>query len=222
MMQNVWDMDLGIDGVNVDAMFFMEEDYIVSPSIYETVLTGLDLSSDSSYFGIVLDVTNGGIERLPDTVEDGWVERQFRTGPMAFPRRTWEAFKSAKDVFCKYDDYNWDWSVMMAQFKGLMVDRVLAPSIPQVHHIGASGMHTDKKDNKSTRKHVLKDATADVILSPFHGKSIISGNDLPQHSKPYKNGGWGHPRDHEHCLKILGGKTEAESPLQYFFHSQGA
>ena len=105
MMRTVWDMDFGIEGVNIDDMLFMEEDYIVSQNIYDTVITGLDLSSDPEYFGITLDITNGGID--PMISEEGWVPCMFRTGPMAIPRRSWEAIRSQREIFCTFDEYNW-------------------------------------------------------------------------------------------------------------------
>lgn len=40
---------------------------------------------------------------------------------------------------------------------------------------------------------------------PFHGTKLIPDADVfPKErnaTKPY--GGWGHPADHEHCLKVL-------------------
>ena len=87
MMKTVWDMQF--DGKKVDAMFFLEEDYIVSPSIYSTIHTGLQLVADSSspnkYFGLILDATNANADKVDEKL-DGWIEKAFRTGPMVMQR----------------------------------------------------------------------------------------------------------------------------------------
>ena len=92
-----------------------------------------------------------------------------------------------------------DWSIVHLQVQGSVPCFVLAPSAPQVRHIGVVGMHGGA--NEEAKK---KAATADTP-SEFHGKSIVSR----QNTSPImarKNGGWAHPKDHQHCLEVLGSK----------------
>ena len=48
-----------------DAFFFLEEDYVVAPTIYKTILNGMNLIKFSEkqpqqgYFGFALDTTEG-------------------------------------------------------------------------------------------------------------------------------------------------------------------
>ena len=209
MMKHVFD-ELEFDSTKlmVDEMFFMEEDYVVSPTIYETVTQGLYLANKNpNYFGVVLDITDGGVHR--EREGNDWQEIAFRTGPMAIGRKTWQKVVNAKDEFCNRDEYNWDWSVVWLANKGLIPYKVLAPFIPQVQHIGLDGMHVNNEkattDAGRLDKARLQKAAANWhIPQPFHGSGIVHVGEArkPKPEKP--NGGFGHPQDHEHCLKILG------------------
>lgn len=80
---------------------------------------------------------------------------------------------------------------------------VLTPRRIQVAHIGLEGgLHEDSINRKKEeRMKRLRD------LKAFHAKPS-EFDILPfQHGKkPHNNGfgGWGHPADHIHCLKLFG------------------
>ena len=77
---------------------------------------------------------------------------------------------------------------------------VLVPSRPQVLHIGfEGGMH--EKDIKPAVRAAFEKSGG--IAPPFHGTEISGGrmSKVKPHKKGY--GGWGHPKDHEHCLQLL-------------------
>jgi len=201
MMDSVWRMSLRKSSVKY--IFFMEEDYIVSPTIYSTITTGLQLMERSdkpeNYFGLIMDVTNGSVDQSYPNL-DGWIERRFRTGPMVMQRRSWGKIIESRKEFCTFDDYNWDWSLVHLQSQKLIPDLVLAPSIPQVKHIGVVGMH-----GGATYKAVQK-ANIREVFNTFNGKDIVYHDSNIIYSRP--NGGWRHPMDQSHCLEILKMKLE--------------
>lgn len=176
-------------------------------SLRQTVTQGLYLASkNADYFGVVLDITNAGISG--ERGGEDWHEIAFHMSPMAIGRKSWQKIVDAREEFCKRDDYNWDWSLVWLQSKQALPYKVLAPSKAQVRHIGVDGMHIneDKPKDASQRRMQarMKNAAANwQIPQPWHGTGKVheGGAKLPKAGKP--NGGFGHPKDHEHCLKIL-------------------
>ena len=109
--------------------------------------------------------------------------------------------------FCTYDDYNWDWTMVYLQNKGLLPRALMMPSKVLVKHIGfKEGMHSE---HEAEEKYGGLDPPTSGRLSPpdTHFSSVrrFTGEAKPfmpvEHE--YGFGGWGHPKDHEHCLKIL-------------------
>ena len=83
---------------------------------------------------------------------------------------------------------------------GMIPYTVLVPSRPQVLHIGfEGGMH--EKDIKPAVRAAFERSRG--IAPEFRGNEM-SGS-LIVKMKPHKKGygGWGHPKDHEHCLQLL-------------------
>ena len=83
--------------------------------------------------------------------------------------------------------------------QGLIPFKALTPGILQVAHIGADGLHG--KDLNMAKRRAIEDMHD---LKPFHGTihdKARSSMRPRSHNRGY--GGWGHPADHEHCLKIL-------------------
>lgn len=171
-----WWMMQTVWDMGYDTMFFTEEDYEVAPTIYQTIQTGLGLC-DGDCFGVLLQPKH--------EVGDVWVEEAFQTGPMVLRRSSWEALWAAKKDFCEFDDYGWDWSVVHTMAVGKVPYKMVAPGKRQVRHIGAKGMHGRE--------------VVGAELSAFGGSQIRPG-DARRPSKHRGNGGWGHRKDHEHCL----------------------
>jgi len=56
---------------------------------------------------------------------------------MGFNRTLWTRFKACANKFCRYDDYNWDWSLMEVSNKCLNSPlKVVYPKAPRIFHIG--------------------------------------------------------------------------------------
>ena len=93
-----------------DGFLFTEEDYIIAPTIYETMQTGftyIDLEKkQDDYFGLTFDITDG-YSYKPYGMTGQWVEKRFVTGPMAIRRDMYEKIKINAHEFCEFDEYNW-------------------------------------------------------------------------------------------------------------------
>jgi hypothetical protein len=92
-----------------DGFLFLEEDYIVAPTVYETIESGLEYIDEhgkqKEYFGLTLDPTDGYATSLAQT--KGWAEKTFVTGPMVFRRDMYQKIKENAKEYCNFDDYNW-------------------------------------------------------------------------------------------------------------------
>ncbi|KAL3939557.1 MAG: hypothetical protein SGBAC_005744 [Bacillariaceae sp.] len=201
---------------NADGFLFMEEDYIVAPSIYETLQTGFGfLDQDSrrdEYFGLTLDITDNFANKIPNK-RNRWTTKRFVSGPMTIGRRMFDRLKLSSNKYCEFDDYNWDWSIVHLMGNGLLPYKTLVPNEPQVLHIGIDGGLHDHHENLE-----LEEAMTNG-LQPFHVKLSVDPSevgrfmDFPKaHDQGY--GGWGHPADHEHCKKLFHGHDP--KPKQYF------
>ena len=65
-----------------------------------------------------------------------WVSSKHNMG-MAFDRTTWKKLWACRDSFCKFDDYNWDWSLQHMSKQCFQTKlEVLLVKGPRVFHIG--------------------------------------------------------------------------------------
>jgi hypothetical protein len=99
---------------NADSFLFLEEDYIVAPTIYSSIESGMNLfhrpDLKGNYFGITLDPTegqSGGSENDVRSSIDGWTDKIFQTGPMILDRTMYGTIKKNAQEYCTFDDYNW-------------------------------------------------------------------------------------------------------------------
>jgi alpha-1,6-mannosyl-glycoprotein beta-1,2-N-acetylglucosaminyltransferase len=191
-----------------DGFLFLEEDYLVAPTIYETIQNGFQYidepgkNRENQYFGLTFDATEGYAFRVPHLAKQGWIEKKFVTGPMAIRREMYERIRKNAKHYCTWDDYNWDWSFVHLMSKSINVlpFRVLVPGVQQVAHIGIEGgLHEENNEKKAELMQRHKDLTS------FHRK--VGGlwtkyqNKRSIQDKGF--GGWGHPRDQEHCLDLF-------------------
>jgi hypothetical protein len=103
MMNQVFQME---ELKDAHGFFFMEEDYVVAPTVYETIQNGLEYIQDKpKYFGLTLDPTDGFSFKAPP--HRGWIEKRFVTGPMVLMRGMFEKIKVNAKAYCEFDEYNW-------------------------------------------------------------------------------------------------------------------
>jgi alpha-1,6-mannosyl-glycoprotein beta-1,2-N-acetylglucosaminyltransferase len=204
MIKTVFSMD--IFGQQFDAFALFEEDYVGSPTIYESVISGLTLLKKLShekddFFGIVLE----GRVFNNNYATEGWQVKNFSSGPVALSRRMYESLVVNARDFCTYDDYNWDWSIVHLMNKGLLPSRVLYPTIPQTMHVGIdNGIHS----GKAARWQLFAALNA-KFPGPFHGTKLVGETKQANQTVKAPFGGWGHTADHKHCLELLSGATVA-------------
>eukprot|EP00980_Cylindrotheca_fusiformis_P004845 scaffold1034_cov127-Cylindrotheca_fusiformis.AAC.26 len=208
MLNEVFNLD---ELSKFDGFLFMEEDYIVAPTIYETIQTGFSSIDENNqkeeFFGLTFDITDGFSYKSPPQ-EGDWSVKRFVTGPMAFRRDMYDRIKKNAAEFCLFDEYNWDWSIVHMMGKELMPYKTLVPNELQVAHIGLKGgLHERSIGNMEARR--IEDTNE---LQPFHGKIENGFGNLGAfmdtrkvHDAGY--GGWGHPSDHDHCLKLFEDKS---------------
>ncbi|KAL3914070.1 MAG: hypothetical protein SGILL_006248 [Bacillariaceae sp.] len=192
---------------DADGFIFLEEDYKVAPTVYETVENGFSYIDEGNhrdeYFGITLDPTEGYSYKLPNTRGGSWEEKRFVTGPMVIRRDMFGIIKAHANDYCTWDDYNWDWSIVRLMQLKVLPFHILVPGKLQAAHIGLEeGLHTDaiteqkRQMMKQHRNHLPE--FHEKVGVPFKGTL----NNRMRNQKPF--GGWGHPADHEHCLELFG------------------
>ena len=203
---------------SMDGFLFLEEDYIVAPTIYENIQRGFTYIDSKGrreeFFGLALDPTDGFAFSPP--ANPGWVERKFVTGPMAIRRDVFAKIRDHAKEFCEFDDYNWDWSLEHLMAKQYVPFKVLAPSSLQTAHIGLEGgMHKGAVTEQRRINRMNEILNKDGKLEPFH---LDIGVPHTQRITPPKNekgfGGWGHPADQDHCMKVFGAERTRFDALE--------
>jgi alpha-1,6-mannosyl-glycoprotein beta-1,2-N-acetylglucosaminyltransferase len=136
---------------------------------------------------------------------DTWYADVFRSGPMTMSRAVFDRFRQHAKQFCHFDDYNWDWSIVHLQGKGLLPHTMLFPSRSQVRHIGTSeGMHTEKKDGDvSDYFSDRRKENSEKLDQHFKGTRFYGSVKVDREKRGKAYGGWGHPDDQAHCMKLL-------------------
>ncbi|KAJ8926888.1 hypothetical protein NQ314_020739 [Rhamnusium bicolor] len=131
-----------------------------------------------------------------------WISSKHNMG-MAFNRSTWMQIVECAAYFCKYDDYNWDWSLQHISQNCLKQKlHAMVARGPRVFHIGECGVHHKKKNCESTSviskvQQVLKSAKRHL----YPDYLILTYTTILKKTKLRKgNGGWGDRRDHKLCM----------------------
>jgi alpha-1,6-mannosyl-glycoprotein beta-1,2-N-acetylglucosaminyltransferase len=135
-----------------------------------------------------------------------WYAEIFRSGPMTMSRVVFEKVRQHAKEFCHFDDYNWDWSVVHLQGLGLLPHTMLFPSRSQVRHIGTTeGMHIEKdEEDGGDRDYVPERRKKDLETLDTHFKGTKFYGHVHINREERKGyGGWGHPKDQAHCMKML-------------------
>jgi hypothetical protein len=111
LMKTVYELDLG--SVQAESFLFMEEDYVVAPTVYSAIQSGLNLFDSApqkppgGFFGLVLDTSDGFTKAFDPNARELWFPRRFVTGPMVLPRTIYEKLRDNAREYCTFDDYNW-------------------------------------------------------------------------------------------------------------------
>ena len=96
-----------------------EEDYELGPSVYSTLVQGLEfirqLDDKDAFWGVGLDTLEArakdhGAFDKPDP--DSYFAAHFQTSPMTMNRHIFQKLQARAADYCQFDDYNWDWSLV--------------------------------------------------------------------------------------------------------------
>ena len=195
-------------------VLFLEEDHYVAPDFYEVIQKAYLLKKTSGKCqerGCDI-LTLGNYKKVSNLQEVGsdvvqiqpWRSTENNMG-MAFDRKTWDKIHECYAMFCRYDDYNWDFTLMKLSIECL--DKpltVLLVKAPRVFHLGTCGLHhntqnCDVEETLRKVKSVIENSSK--VLYPQHlvieiAQPWIHGN------AGQPNGGWGDIRDHELCERF--------------------
>jgi len=125
-----------------------------------------------------------------------WYASQHNMG-FALTLKTWEKIRNCSQLFCTFDDYNWDWTLLQISVRCMNPRmKVIVAKAPRVFHIGDRGVHTNSNHNTIANARELVKANA----QNFFPATIVKSETLRGTYKPPKpNGGWSDLRDHELC-----------------------
>jgi len=132
---------------------------------------------------------SGNVKLTPDEIAVPW----------CMSTKEWQAIDPKK--FCEHDDYNWDQTIAW-MMKEHGPNEAVVPSESLSMHVGdCGGWDAGGRAVKCTSEQI---ANIRANVEQWLGKPVavntIKKKWLTAHSKP--NGGWGHPKDHEHCLEV--------------------
>jgi alpha-1,6-mannosyl-glycoprotein beta-1,2-N-acetylglucosaminyltransferase len=207
LLKTVFTMEFDDD--TIDHFLFLEEDYVVAPTTYGALIAGLNVAAEfdrnvtGGLFGVGLDPTEAGHFREPLHVAgDAWFAKGFRSGPMTMSRSVFRRLRLHAAHFCRFDDYNWDWSLVHLQNMDLLPRALLLPSRSLAKHIGIRGLHQHESavsmhealPEYARRQETLETRFAGTKFHPVAYKKETRDRGF---------GGWGHSVDQEHCMQLL-------------------
>lgn len=193
----------------LQGFLFLEEDYIVAPTVYETMDRGFAYIDSSGrrdeFFGVILDPSDAYAYDFPKTAD--WIQRGFVTGPVAIRRDVFAEIKRHARDFCEWDDYNWDWSFVHLMSLNMIPFKVLSPGTLQAAHIGLEGGMHDSLTVDKKRLRFMNELVKDGKLERFFAE-VKTPKNQRMHTPEVKDvgfGGWGHPADQRHCMDVFEG-----------------
>jgi len=164
------------------------------------------LHSVMSIFNKDLYLWPGGprYSKLQKAEVSEWVSSKHNMG-MAFTKTEWNKIVGCSSSFCKYDDYNWDWSLQHVSLNCIKEKlQVMMVKGPRVFHIGECGVH-HKKSHCDSDAVIDKLQTILKTASPYFFPESVSVSRLNTRKKiklKKANGGWGDKRDHWLCMNF--------------------
>jgi len=187
---------------------FLEEDHYVSEDFLH-VLRLMSLEKKKSFpevdilsLGTYLKKFNFRANGKQAEITE-WVSARHNMG-MAFSRVEWNKMVACTHVFCKYDDYNWDWSLQHVSLNCMQEKlQVMMVKGPRVFHIGECGVHHKKANcNSKAVSEKVKKKIESAKTYFFPKKISVAKSALKKAKLKKANGGWGDTRDHQLCTNF--------------------
>lgn len=161
------------------------------PDCLAITLGAYDATTDYKKLGGYADVTS-------------WISSQHNIG-MVVEQDFFDKLSTCAEFFCKYDDYNWDWSLQATALKCIPSHLyTMVMKVPRVYHLGCTGFHQKSGGRCDVDAEVKRLSTMIESEDGFFPQNmeIISTRKSPNPAHT-ENGGWGDIRDHELCQKYL-------------------
>ena len=195
-------------------VLLLEEDHYVAPDFYEVLKKAYHVKKTDTKcgeYGCNI-ITLGNYKTVTNFQTVGsqvlqiqpWRSTENNMG-MAFDREMWTDITKCREMFCTYDDYNWDWTLMRISLRCLQKQlTVLLFLAPRVFHLGTCGLHHNDRDcNFQTVLTQVQEVIgrSKDVLDPASLEIEVARPWIPGHIGQ-ANGGWGDTRDHELCLNF--------------------
>ncbi len=135
--------------------------------------------------------------------------------PWCMSIREWKSIKP--EFFCRHDDYNWDRTIGWIKHYAHGPNRLSMPSMPLAMHVGVC----DGWDNSQARN---LECTPEVISKLRRRIATWKSTTFKIHTiftkwlrsrRPI--GGWAHPRDWQHCLRVA---SDADQPTKQSYQHE--
>ncbi|XP_033633309.1 alpha-1,6-mannosyl-glycoprotein 2-beta-N-acetylglucosaminyltransferase-like [Asterias rubens] len=197
---------LGVTKNHNGLVLLIEEDHYMAPDSYYVLQKMYELKKRNCPECDILtlgtyDKTRKYKNRADMVDVLQWYSSKHNMG-MALDRSTWQRLQPCVKEFCKYDDYNWDWTLQYISVNCLKPPlTVMVPRAPRIFHIGECGIHHKGKCNSEELIHQLDKviaSSADFLFPETLTKTPMTRALYRKMSKP--NGGWGDVRDHALCM----------------------
>lgn len=207
-----WKANKVFNGLNITRNYtglvlFLEEDHYVAPDFIYMLQYLQKAQQSSCHFCSVLSLgtylKNANFPADFNKVEvTHWVSSKHNMG-MAFTRSVWNELKECATKFCKYDDYNWDWSLQTVSNTCLKRELVtLMLRAPRVYHIGECGVHHKNSCHSTAAIRKVRK----LLLSSrhyFYPRELKLMYTISKKKQIRKgNGGWADIRDVNLCLNM--------------------
>lgn len=186
-------------------ILFLEEDHYLAPDFYHVLKKMWKLRQQECPECDVLSLgtytASGSFSGIADKVDvKTWKSTEHNMG-LAFTREAYQNLILCTDIFCTYDDYNWDWTLQYLTVSCLpKFWKVLVPQVPRIFHAGDCGMHHKKTCRPSAQSAQIESVLNNNKQYMFPETLVIGEKfTMAAISPPRKNGGWGDIRDHELC-----------------------
>ncbi|XP_022101536.1 alpha-1,6-mannosyl-glycoprotein 2-beta-N-acetylglucosaminyltransferase-like [Acanthaster planci] len=197
---------LGVTKSHKGLVLLIEEDHYMTPDAYYLLQKMYELKGSKCPECDIF--TLGTYEKSRRYKERGnvvdvlqWYSSRHNMG-MALDRSTWERLQPCVKEFCKYDDYNWDWTLQHVSLTCLKPSlTVMVPKAPRIFHIGECGIHHKGRCDAAMLVKQLDSTVAASADYLFPGSLAVTPPTRALYRKlPRPNGGWGDVRDHALCM----------------------
>lgn len=206
-----WKMNRIMDGLNITRNHYgpfilLEEDHYVAPDFLH-VLRLMEATQpnhkECSMLVLGTYVKSFNYHITGNHVEIAKWESSKHNMGMVLYRSLWSAIKNnCSNMFCRFDDYNWDWSLYRLSMICLSAPiHVMVVKSTRVFHIGECGVHHRSKNCSSQKMAQQARNVIGSARSYLFPKSLQVKRGVQRNLKPPKgNGGWGDVRDHQLCM----------------------